>query len=205
MSTALDAVPVRLTPQEYLAFERASESKHEYVDGEVRAMGGASLDHATIVSNVSGELRAQLRGRGCRVVTNDVRVKVESASGYLYPDVTVVCGKPELEDDRFDTLMNPGLIVEVLSPSTGDYDRGKKWEKYRQIPSLREYVIISQDRAHVERYTRQGERFWVLFETADLDETVELTSIGAALRLGDVYEQVGLTPAAGGTTAETTQ
>ena len=207
MSSALPT-SAPLTPDEYLAFERASEAKHEYVDGQIRAMGGASLEHVTIVGNLSAMLGAQLRGRGCRVLTSDMRVKTPGLVGYVYPDLTVVCGTPRLEDDTFDTLLNPTVIVEVLSPSTRDYDRGEKWERYRQIDSLREYLTVAQDRPHVERYTRQGERFWLLAETADLRDSVELESIGCVLELSGVYDQVGLGEPAGTPQAdarETTQ
>lgn len=193
----------RLSPEEYLAFERASHTRHEYVNGEVYAMGGASLRHATIVSNIAGSLSAQLRGGACRVLVTDMRVKVSRAGDYVYPDVVAVCGVPALEDSQFDTLLNPVLIVEVLSPSTKNYDRGEKWEKYRQIASLRDYIVVAQDRVHVERYTRQGEGFWLLSEESELSATLQLDSIGCTLALRDIYENAFDTPAEMGTPTET--
>lgn len=200
--------PARLTPAEYLAFEQASGVKHEYADGCVQAVSGASLRHATIVGNLVAILGGQLRGRGCRVLAGDMRVRMPSPVSYAYPDVMVVCGAPRLEDGVVDTLLNPALIVEVRSPATRDFDRGEKWVRYRQIDSLREYLTVAQDRPHVERYTRQGERLWLLSETADLRDSVELESIGCVLELSGLYEQVGLgepagTPQAGA--RETTQ
>lgn len=180
----------RLSPEEYIAFERTAETRHEYVNGEVYAMTGASLPHVTIVGNLAGLLYSQLRGRPCRVLMNDMRVKVSRALDYVYPDLIVVCGTPALEDDHFDTLLNPILIVEVLSPSTKDYDRGEKWEKYRQIDSLQDYVVVAQDRPHVERYSRQGDRFWLFNEATELTDSFQLDSIGCTLALRDLYDNV---------------
>lgn len=180
----------RMTPEEYLAFERRATTRNEFVHGELVAMTGASRKHNLVCGNVHGLLWTQLRGSPCEVYVNDMRVKVAHAGDYLYPDVVVVCGEPRFEDDVFDTLLNPTLIVEVLSPSTKDYDRGGKWEKYRQIDSLRDYLVVSQDRVYVERYTRQGERFWLLSEASDVGDTVRLDSIDCTLKLADVYAQV---------------
>jgi Uma2 family endonuclease len=191
-SAAPSSQPLRMSPEEYLTFERAADMKHEYVDGEVRAMSGASLRHVTIVANLTIRIGEQVRGRGCRVLTSDMRVMAPGYPSYLYPDLAVVCGAPVMGDDQFDILTNPTLLIEVLSPSSSNYDRGEKWEKYRRIESLREYLVVSQDRAHVERYTRQGERFWLLSEAAELAERVELESIGCTLTLSEIYEQVAI-------------
>ena len=141
-----------LTPEEYLARERRAETKSEYLRGEVFAMAGASRAHNLIASNAAGELRQQLRDRPCEVYPSDMRVKVSPSGLYTYPDVTVVCGEPQFEDAEVDTLLNPKVLVEVLSPSTADYDRGGKFTHYRRLPSLQEYVLISQDRPLVEHY-----------------------------------------------------
>lgn len=183
----------QMTPQEYLAFERACiDAKHEYVNGEVRAMSGASLEHVTIVGNTFLSLANQLRGRSCRVLMNDMRVRVFRGYDYtyVYPDLAVVCGTPELEDSHFDTLLNPLLVVEVLSESTSDYDRGEKWAKYRQIPTLQDYLVIAQDRPHVERYVRQSEPFWLFSETDEIADTIYLASLDCSLALRDIYDQV---------------
>jgi Uma2 family endonuclease len=133
----------RLTPEEYLARERQVDTKSEFYDGELFAKAGASRSHNLIVGNVTGELRAQLRGRPCEVYPADMRVKVSETGLYAYPDVVVVCGEPRFEDEHLDTLLNPTVIVDVLSPSTEAYDRGEKFAQYRKLASLREYVLIA--------------------------------------------------------------
>jgi Uma2 family endonuclease len=178
-----------VTPQEYLARERVAETRSEYVGGRIHAMTGASREHNLIVGNVLAELRAQLRGRPCEVYTGDMRVKVSDTGTYTYPDVVALCGGPEFEDAQVDTLLNPAVIFEVLSESTERYDRGRKFAQYRRLGSLREYVLVSQDRVLVEHFARQGD-VWVLTEFSDLDDSLPLPSLEAALRLGDVYERV---------------
>lgn len=188
MSVLLDQ-DRRMTEAEYLAFERASEHKHEYLNGEVFAMAGASERHVLICASVMFALYGQFRGR-CRVYVNDMRVKVRPSGLYTYPDITVVCGHPQLEDNQLDTLLNPMLIVKVLSPSTESYDRGKKFQHYREIESLQEYVLISQDSPRIEHYVRQDHQFWQFTDAKGLDSSIDLPSIGCTLRLADVYEQV---------------
>lgn len=179
----------RFTPDEYLALERPSESKSEYLRGEIFAMTGASRRHNRIVLNIALTLDPQLRGKGCEVFANDMRVRVPDADLYTYPDVVVACGEPRFEDDELDTLLNPVLIVEVLSPSTRDYDRGTKFSYYRTLPSFSEYLVVSQDKVHVEHSVREADR-WVLTETDDPAKTLELPSIGCTLALSDVYDRV---------------
>ncbi len=179
----------RLTPEEYLARERAAETKSEYIDGVLVAMGGASPRHVLITTNITGELYGQLKGRPCRVFSQDLRVRVEEAGMYAYPDVAAVCGEPTFDAGALDVLTNPTLIVEVLSESTEAYDRGLKFARYRQRASLQEYLLVAQDRVSVERYSRQGE-FWVLTEATHLEDAIELPSIGCTLALRDVYDKV---------------
>lgn len=186
----------RMTAEEYLAVERTSPGRHEYVNGEVVAMTGASWPHVAVVANLAVALDTQLSPRGSRAVTNDLRVRIGARREYVYPDVVVVCGQPELEEGVFDTLLNPVLIAEVLSPATRDYDRREKWEKYRQIASLRDYLVLSPERPHVERYSRQDERFWLFSETVQFDAVLPLDSVGCTLALRDVYAGVLDTPAA---------
>lgn len=143
------------TAEEYLAFERKSQEKHELADGQVYLMTGASRRHNVIVLNLVAALKPHLRDRSCEGYANDMRVRV--LRDFFYSDVSVVCGEPQFADDEFDTLLNPALIIEVLSPSTEQCDRGRKFEKYRALDSLREYVLIAQDRPHIERYTRQAD------------------------------------------------
>jgi Uma2 family endonuclease len=180
----------RYSEEEYLAIERASDTKNEYLDGIIYAMGGASAAHVQIVGNVAGELRSRLRDTPCLVYSTDLRVRVTRDGLYAYPDVLVVCGKPEFVDDELDTLTNPLLIVEVLSDSTKNYDRGEKFERYRSNPGFREYVLIAQDKVHVERYVRQADGTWVLHETNELEEEIELTSVGCRLPVSEIYFKV---------------
>ncbi len=195
----MSAEPQRhLTVEEYLALERESETRHEYLDGEIFAMSGASREHNLIGTNIVGALHPQLKRSGCEQYANDMRVWIPSAGLYTYPDVVVVCDPPHFEDDERETLLNPTLIVEVLSPSTEDYDRGRKFAYYRSIPSLQVFVLVAQDRAHVEVFTRQPDDRWLLWETDDLDGTLELPEIGATLKMADVYDRVpGITAPAG--------
>jgi len=180
----------RYTPEEYLALERQAEHKSQYYDGEIFAMAGASRRHNLIAMNIGSELRTRLRGRPCEVYGSDMRVKVSPTGLYTYPDVVVVCGEPRFEDDHEDTLLNPTLIVEVLSPSTEDYDRGRKFAHYRRIESLAEYVLVAQQEHHVERFRRQETGEWVLRETDRPDDTLALASIDCELALVEVYDKV---------------
>ena len=182
----------RFTPEEYLALERKAERKSEYFNGEIFAMSGACPQHVLIVTNVVAELRGQLKTRPCTVYSTDLRLKVSAAGLYTYPDVIVVCGEPRFDDDHKDTLLNPTLIVEVLSESTKDYDRGGKFEQYRKIESFVEYVLIAQDKRHVEHFVRQAGNRWLLSETNRLEDTLELTSIACNLMLTEVYDKVEL-------------
>src|SRR5262249_3628341 len=144
----------RITPEEYLRLERSADFKSEYISGEMVAMSGASFPHGVIVNNVSGELYSQLKGRSCQTITNDMRVHWGAA--FLYPDVVVVCGKPELvKDGHLDNLTNPSVIIEVLSPSTENYDRGLKFMRYGQIPTLTNYILIAQDEPRIDHFIRQ--------------------------------------------------
>ena len=181
-----------LTPGQYLDIERQAEYKSEYYQGEMFAMAGASEPHNVLVGNLVRDLGHQLRGRACRVYPSDMRVSVTSTGLYTYPDVTVVCGEPQFTGDQADILLNPILIAEVLSPSTEAYDRGRKFEHYRTLDSLAQYLLVSQDRVHVDLYTRQPGGCWVLSEASRLEDTLELRSLGCRLALADLYEKVDL-------------
>jgi len=182
----------RITEAQYLAMERASETKHEFLDGEVYAMTGASERHNLIDMSVSTSLFNQLRGKPCRVYPSNMRLKVAVTGLYTYPDISVVCGRTELADESTDTLLNPALIIEILSKTTAGYDRGEKFSQYRRIPTLKEYLLISQTRCLVEHYLRQPDGKWLLTEYSDLADVIELPSIGCRLALSEVYEQVML-------------
>ncbi|MCL4828922.1 MAG: Uma2 family endonuclease [Caldilinea sp.] len=181
-----------ISPRDYLAAERTSVIKHEYHAGKVYAMAGASERHNLIVVNLVALLHGQLRRRTCTVYPSDMRVKVVTEGLYTYPDISVVCGAPQFEDEHRDTLLNPTLIVEVLSPSTENYDRGRKFQSYRSLPSLMEYVLVAQDQAHVEHYIRQPDGRWLLAEYSTLAATVRIDAIGCELTLTDIYEKVEL-------------
>jgi len=180
----------RYTPEEYLALERKAECKSQYYDGKILPMAPVNRRHSLIVGNVAGELNTQLKGRTGEVYACRMRLKVITTGLYTYPDVVVVCGEPRFEDDHEDTLLNPTLIVEVLSPSTEDYDRGRKFAHYRQIDSLVEYVLVAQEKHHVERFRRQETGEWLLWETDRPDDTVALASIGCEVALVEVYDKV---------------
>lgn len=180
----------RYTPEEYLALERSCETKHEYFNGEICAMGGASKEHVLLVTNLVGELYSQLKAGPCKLYSADLRVKVAPTGLYTYPDVVVVCEPPEFSDEQKDTLLNPVLIIEVLSDSTKDYDRGGKSEQYRTIESFVEYLLIAQDRPHVEHYVRQLDRSWLLYETNSLDDTIQLKSVPCSLSLSEIYDKI---------------
>ncbi len=182
----------RLTPEDYLALERSADFKSEYFNGETFAMTGASRAHNTIVLNIGSEIRQQLKQRPCKAYVNDMRVKVDPTGLYIYPDVVVVCGKEQFDDTHLDTLLNPTLIVEILSESTEAYDRGRKFEHYRKLDSLAEYVLIAQNRPHIESYRRQADQQWLLTECSELDGTLRLPSIDCDLALVEIYDKVEL-------------
>jgi Uma2 family endonuclease len=183
---------VRLTPEEYLALERQATVKSEYVNGAVFAMAGASPRHVLIVTNVVAELRQQLKQRPCTVYSTYLRLQVRPTGLYTYPDVMVVCGTPQFDEVQQDTLLNPTVIVEVLSESTKDYDRGGKFQHYRTLTSLAEYLLIAQDTPHVEHFVRQPDNRWLLAETNRLEDTLHLPSITCDLALGEIYDKVDI-------------
>jgi Uma2 family endonuclease len=174
----------------YLALERRAETKSEWIDGETVAMVGASREHNLIVANLVRELTQQLKGRPCELYPTDMRVKVPSSRLYTYPDVVIVCGEPQFEDDHVDTLLNPTLLVEVLSESTESYDRGKKFGYYRTLPSLTEYLLVAQDEIRVEQYVRQPDEKWLLSDFHTLEDTIKLSAVPATLSLRELYDRV---------------
>ncbi|MFA7344154.1 MAG: Uma2 family endonuclease [Terrimicrobiaceae bacterium] len=187
----MSALPkTSLTAAGYLAIERAAETKSEFFDGEMFAMAGTTKNHARIVMNFGGELRARLKGRTCEPFATDLRVKVEANGLYTYPDLVVVCGEQHFEDDRLDTLLNPTFIVEVLSETTERYDRVKKFDLYRALPSLLEYVLVSQSEPRVEQFLRQPDGGWNFRATTDPAATVNLPSIGCEIPFAEIYERV---------------
>ena len=200
---ATSAAQTRLTPEEYIAFERkaipdADTVRSEYIKGEIIAMSGASREHNLITGNIFGELRNLLKGSGCETYANEMRVSAPVTSSYFYPDVVVVCEEPRFEDDVFDILLNPIIVVEVLSPSTEAYDRGEKFSHYRHLASLQEYVLVSQDKVLVERYRRPQKhetapvtaQDWIFTAFQALEDILPLTAIQCELPLQEIYERV---------------
>jgi Uma2 family endonuclease len=179
-----------ITPEAYLKQEREAATKSEYIDGQIYAMSGASRQHNRITVDVATLINVQLRGGPCELFSNDMRVKVNDNSLYTYPDVVVACGEARFEDAALDTLLDPTLIIEVLSDSTEKYDRGKKFAHYQRIASLKEYVMIAQDEARIECYTRLEDDRWMLSKVASLEEAMPLESIGCVLPLAEVYARV---------------
>ncbi len=183
--------PKYITEEEYLEMEDASLEKHEYFDGEIFQMAGASKKHSIITSNIIMSLGSQLKKRNCQVYSPDMRVHIPKTGLYTYPDISVVCGKPEfLPDAHLDTLTNPILIVEVLSSSTEGYDKGAKFDNYRSLESLREYVLVSQDAEKIIRYTKQTNGSWILMDFIGDKTEIELFSIECALTMEDIYDKV---------------
>jgi len=178
-----------MTPGEYLEIERKSEIRSEYIAGRMFAMSGASLRHGLIAGNLFREISSQMRGRACQAHMNDLRVKVSPTGMYTYPDIVAFCGEAQLEDEHFDTLLNPAVIVEVLSDSTEAYDRGEKFAHYRRLDTLREYVLVSQDKIRIERFRREGDE-WTLSEVSDPDATLHLESIDCHVTVAAIYEKV---------------
>lgn len=189
MSTAVNP---SLSPQAYLTHERQADSRSEFYRGEVFAMAGANWEHTLIKDNLAREAGNQLQDGPCRVVASDLRVKVDATGLYTYPDVLVVCDEPQFEDEVMDTLLNPRVIVEVLSDSTEKYDRGAKFAHYRQLPSVEEYVLIAQDRPLVERYIRQPDDTWLLTVINELTSAFAFGSIAVQIAMADIYRGVNL-------------
>ncbi len=183
------AKPKSYTPEEYLAFEREAEEKHEFVDGEIIAMAGASREHNLIGTNVTVGLGYQLRGKKCELYANDMRVRMRKGR-YAYPDVVVVCEKPEFDDDEFDVLLNPTVAVEVLSKSTRFRDKTEKLIAYQKMDCLRECLLIEQIEPRIEHYIKQTSRQWLLKIYEDLDEIINIESIGCQISLADIYAQI---------------
>ena len=184
-----------LTPEQYLEIERKAEFKSEYYEGEMFAMAGAQEAHNLIVGNLHGELRQQLRPRPCRAYMSDMRVRVSPSGLYTYPDVTIVCGEPQFLDEVRDTLLNPNLIVEVLSPSTEAYDRGRKFKHYRSVESVSQYLLVASEQIGAELFTRQPDGGWRLIVANSMEDSLDLQSVGCRLALADMYEKVDLTAA----------
>ena len=184
----------RYTPEQYLEMDRQAETRSEYVSGEILAMADASRQHNRITINISSALSSRLAGTPCEPFATDLRVKGRSTGAYVYPDAVVGCAPLEFEDSALDVLLNPVVIMEVLSPSTESKDRGWKFAHYRRIETLKEYLLIAQHKPFIEHYTRGDSDQWILTEIEGLNSTVSLTSIGCELPLSEIYARVEFAP-----------
>lgn len=178
-----------ITAQEYLHFDRASEGKHEFLGGQIIAMTGASGRHNLITMSASHSLYPVAIRKGCNIFASDTRVYIPATGDYTYPDITIVCGTPDYQDGDVDILLNPTIIIEVLSTSTESYDRGRKFKNYRSIPTLQGYILIAQDTAEIEQYIRQDDK-WIYSAAIGLQSVIALPTLEATLELSKVYEQV---------------
>jgi Uma2 family endonuclease len=179
-----------LTPEQYLEIERKADVKSEYYQGEMFAMSGAAIPRNQITINVTSSVRAQLRGTRFHVFGGDMRVHVPATGLYTYPDAVAYCGEIQLLDRQLDTLLNPSLIVEVLSPATEAYDRGRKFEQYSSIDSFVAYLLIASDRKHVDLYTRQPDGKWLRASFSAGEDVIDLPCIGCQLKVAEIYEDV---------------
>ncbi len=195
MSPSVSQIEARVlvSPDDYLRLECEAQEKHEYYYGEIRAMAGASYAHNRICMNIGSELNVQLRGKNCSVVGSDQRLQILNGSAYVYPDLTVVCGPPSFNETRKpETLLNPTLLVEVLSESTADKDRSEKFMLYRQIPSLQHYLMLDSQTVHAELYSRDELGRWILTETREITTVLDLSSVGCQVPLAEMYAGVSL-------------
>jgi Uma2 family endonuclease len=187
----MSAAPKRLlTPQEYLTQERLAPFKSEFYRGEVFAMAGASPNHFSVKDNMVELVGSQLKGGPCRRYSSDMRVKIDATGLYTYPDIVIVCGKPQYEDQVFYTLLNPQALVEVLSESTENYDRGAKFRHYQKIPSLQEIVLVAQDEVLLERHVRQPDDSWLRTDFTDASKTFEFASVPVRIPIVEIYRDV---------------
>lgn len=187
----MSAAPVtQYTLAEYLAREETATCKSEFYRGQIFAMSGGTPRHNTASVNILAALRGRLRGTPCRPFNSDQQIRIPANGLMTYPDVSVVCGELQLAAQAPNAIINPRVIFEVLSKSTDSYDRGKKFDLYRQLESLREYILIAQDEPHVERFVRQADDSWLLTVFKGLDAVVELTTLNCALPLAEIYEDV---------------
>lgn len=187
MSSAI-RLTKKMTLEEYEVWEREQTERHEYWGGEVFSQAGGSRVHSLIGANILREVSQILKGDRCQAHGSDMRIDIEAAGYQAYPDVCVVC--PPVEGKSADVISNPVLVVEVLSPTTADFDRGTKFGHYRQIPSLKEYIVLWQDQARAEQHVRTGDGLWLLREIVGIDQSIHLASIGAAIAMADIYDKV---------------
>jgi Uma2 family endonuclease len=178
------------SPDEYLALERAAEEKSEYLDGIIYLMSGGTVEHSTISLNIGSELRAQLKGKRCRAFESNMKIGIPDSRLFSYPDASVVCGEPVFRDQYRDVIINPTVIVEVLSSSTERFDRGKKFARYQQLESFTDYVLIAQDEPRVEHFAKQANGTWILTIVEGLENQLHLPSLDCVLSRNEIYDRV---------------
>ena len=181
-----------ITPAEYLVSERASEEKHEYYDGQVLAMSGASLKHIRITRNLTLTIGTYLQEKDCEILPGEMRVRTPGQDAYMYPDAVIFCGKENLEDDVFDTLLNPSVIFEILSPSTRSIDKGRKFFFYQQIPTLQEYIMIDSQKKFIQLARKQADGSWIIEIIKNADASLFIRTINFSLPLQEIYSDTGL-------------
>jgi Uma2 family endonuclease len=179
-----------ITQQDYLELERNALDKHEYYKGEIFAMSGASFKHNLIESNLRGALHNFLQDKNCNEFGSNLRIHIPSNTLYTYPDIIVLCDEPQFVDEEFDTITNPSVIIEILSPSTANYDRGTKFDLYREIISLKEYILVDSNDIHLVLYVKNANNTWTLSETKDISGSIRIPSIDFTINLADIYSGV---------------
>ena len=187
------AVPAKkksISISEYFEMEEKSDIRHEYYKGEIFAFAGASINHGRIIGNINSKFLQKLANKNCESFSSDLKVRIEEVDLFTYPDILVICDKPEFYKDRDDTVLNPVLIIEVLSGSTKNYDRGEKFEFYRTVKSLQDYILVDQRRVHVEHFVRSAENKWVLTETSDINSSLEISNLKLEISLEEIYDRV---------------
>ncbi|CAN5571975.1 Uma2 family endonuclease [soil metagenome] len=179
-----------VSPEEYLRRERCAEFRNEYVNGEILAMAGGSLPHALVNHNIVAALRSRFRGGPCTTLSSDLKVRIPASNAFVYPDIIVLCEPPQLYEDTTDVLTNPQIIIEILSPSTESYDRGEKFDMYRNVESIREYILVAQKLPHCYRFVRLPDGSWNLNAFHGLEQSLAFASISVSVPLSEIYEGV---------------
>ena len=179
------------TSEDYLTFEREADARHEFVDGEIYEMAGESLSHSRVCVNLSGEVRSKLKGKSCEALSPNMKVRTTNASLFSYPDLTIVCGEPQFHDLKRDVLTNPQVIFEVLSPSTAEYDRTTKFQKYRMgNETLTDYILVSQDKPFVEHFIKQPDGNWIYKSYGAIEDVLSIETVECALSLREIYDRI---------------
>lgn len=181
-----------ISEKEYLDAERLALEKHEYYKGEIFAMGGASIAHNKIAINCTVNISNKLKGKKCQPFGSDLRVHIPKNTLFTYPDISIICGEIETTDDKFDTITNPSVIIEILSSSTRNYDKGEKFTLYREIDSLQEYILIDSERIMVEKFMRNSDNSWQLNEYKSIEQSFSITTVAIEMQLLDIYEGLAI-------------